>query len=106
MVGGEQQTSGEELAATALGGTKADSYLPLVTGRAVAQSAIEATGIDATPAQVASRVSATVAPESLILKVTATGPNPEDARVLADAVIRATSREADRIEKTGRSSTT
>ena len=29
--------SGEGLAATTLGGTKADSYLPLVTGRAVAQ---------------------------------------------------------------------
>ena len=33
-----------------LGGSKADSYLPLVTGRAVAQRAIEATGIDASPA--------------------------------------------------------
>jgi polysaccharide biosynthesis transport protein len=106
VVGGDQQTSGEGLAATTLGGTKADSYLPLVTGRAVAQGAIEATGIDATPAQVAARVSATVAPESVILNVTATGPNPEEARVLADAVIVATSREADRIEKTGRSSTT
>ena len=36
VVGGDQQTSGEGLAATTLGGTKADSYLPLVTGRAVA----------------------------------------------------------------------
>ena len=35
MVGSDQQTSGEGLAATTLGGTKADSYLPLVTGRAV-----------------------------------------------------------------------
>ncbi len=104
VVGGDQQTSGEGLAATTLGGTKADSYLPLVTGRAVAQDAIEATGIDATPSEVASRVSATVAPESVILKVTATGPNPEEATLLADAVIKATSQEADRIEKTGRSS--
>ena len=45
VVGSDAQTTGEGLAATTLGGTKADSYLPLVTGRAVAQRAIEATGI-------------------------------------------------------------
>ena len=104
VVGGEARTSGEGLAASTLGGSKADSYLPLVTGRAVAQRAIEATGIDASPAEVAARVSATVAPDSVILKVTATGPTPEEARLLADAVIVATAKEADRIEKTGSSS--
>ena len=105
VVGGDLNSSGEGLAATTLGGTKADSYLPLVTGRAVAQRAIEATGIAATPAQVAALVSASVAPDSVILKVTATGPNPEESRVLADAVITATAVVADRIEQRGRSST-
>src|SRR5688572_8012966 len=101
VVGGDRQSTGEGLAATTLGGSKADSYLPLVTGRAVAQRAIEATGIEASPAEVAARVGATVAPNSVILRVTATGPTPEEARMLADAVIAATAEEADRIEQVG-----
>ncbi len=104
VVGGDPQTSGEGLAETTLGGTKADSYLPLVTGRAVAQRAIEETGIQASPAEVAGRVGASVAPNSVILKVTATGPTPEQARLLADAVIKATAQEANRIERVGSSS--
>lgn len=99
VVSGEQRSSGEGLAATTLGGTKADSYLPLVTGRAVAQRAIEATGIDASPAQVAARVSASVADNSVVLRVTASGPSAEESRVLADAVIAATAVEADRLER-------
>ncbi|MFQ6173048.1 polysaccharide biosynthesis tyrosine autokinase [Oryzobacter sp. R7] len=99
VVSGEQRSSGEGLVATTLGGTKADSYLPLVTGRAVAQRAIEATGIDASPAEVAARVSASVAENSVVLKVTATGPTAEESRVLADAVIAATAVEADRLER-------
>ena len=101
VVGGDRQSTGDGLAATTLGGSKADSYLPLVTGRAVAQRAIEATGIDASPAEVAARVDATVAPNSVILKVRATGPTPEESRMLADAVIAATAEEADRIEQVG-----
>lgn len=101
VVGGDRQSTGDGLAATSLGGSKADSYLPLVTGRAVAQRAIEATGIEASPAEVAARVGASVAPSSVILKVTATGPTPEEARLLADAVIEATAREANRIEQVG-----
>ena len=101
VVGGDRTSTGDGLAATTLGGTKADSYLPLVTGRAVAQRAIDETGIQASPAEVAGRVGATVAPNSVILDVTATGPTSEEARVLADAVIRATAQEANRIEQVG-----
>lgn len=97
-VTGSAASTGEGIAAATLGGSKADSYLPLVTSRAVAQRAIEETGIDATPSAVAARVGATVAPNSVILEVTATGPSPEEARVLADAVIAATAEEANRIE--------
>ncbi|WP_392544993.1 polysaccharide biosynthesis tyrosine autokinase [Oryzobacter telluris] len=104
VVGGDPQSSGEGLAETTLGGSKADSYLPLVTGRAVAQRAIEETGIQASPAEVAGRVSASVAPNSVILKVMATGPTSEQARLLADAVIAATAEEANRIERVGSAS--
>ena len=94
-------TTGEGIAATTLSGSKAESYLPLVTSRAVAQRAIELTGIDASPAAVAGRVTASVAPSSVILEVTASGPSPEESRVLADAVITATAEEANRIETGG-----
>ena len=104
VVGGDKQSSGDGIAAATLGGSKADSYLPLVTGRAVAQRAIESTGIQASPPEVAARVEASVAPSSVILKVTATGPTPEEARLLADAVIAATAEEANRIEKVGSTS--
>lgn len=101
VVGADQTSTGDGLAATTLGGSKADSYLPLVTGRAVAQRAIAQTGIHASPAEVAGRVGASVAPNSVVLKVTATGPTSEEARLLADAVIRATAEEANRIEQVG-----
>lgn len=101
VVGGDKQSTGDGIAAATLGGSKADSYLPLVTGRAVAQRAIESTGIPASPPEVAARVAASVAPNSVILKVTATGPTPEEARLLADAVITATAEEANRIEQVG-----
>jgi succinoglycan biosynthesis transport protein ExoP len=105
-VGGSSESVGDVLAGNAVGGSKAESYLPLVTGRAVAQRAIDKTSIAASPAEVASRVSAFVAPGSLIMKVTATGPTPEQARVLADAVITATAAEAARLEAGGKEPTT
>ena len=100
-VAGTGTSTGDGIAATSLGGSKADSYLPLVTSRAVAERAIAATGIQASPAEVAGRVSASVATNSVILKVTALGPSPEESRVLADAVISATAEEANAIETAG-----
>ena len=79
-VAGTGTSTGDGIAATSLGGSKADSYLPLVTSRAVAERAIAATGIQASPAEVAGRVSASVATNSVILKVTALGPSPEESR--------------------------
>lgn len=98
-VAGQGASTGDGIAAASLGGSKADSYLPLVTSRAVAERAIRLTGIAASAPEVAGRVSATVAPNSVILQVSATGPSPEESRVLADAVIKATAEEANRIEK-------
>ena len=101
LVAGQAESTGEGIAATSLSGSKAESYLPLVDSRAVAQRVIDETGIDASPAEVAGRVTASVAPNSVILEVTATGPTPDEARLLADAVIAATAEEVNRIETTG-----
>ncbi len=100
-VAGPAESTGEGIAANTLSGSKAESYLPLVDSRAVAQRVIDETGIEASPAEVAGRVTASVATNSVVLEVTATGPSPEEARVLADAVIAATAEEANRIETEG-----
>ena len=65
-VAGAAESTGEGIAATTLSGSKAESYLPIVDSRAVAQRVIDETGIDASPAEVAGRVSASVAPNSRI----------------------------------------
>ena len=100
-VTGSAESTGEGIAATTLSGSKAESYLPIVDSRAVAQRVIDETGIRASPAEVAGRVSASVAPNSVVLEVAATGPTPEEAQLLADAVIAATAEEANRIETGG-----
>ncbi len=100
-VTGSAESTGEGIAATTLSGSKAESYLPIVDSRAVAQRVIDETGIRASPAEVAGRVSASVAPNSVVLEVAATGPTPEEAQLLADAVIAATAEEANRIETAG-----
>jgi len=98
-----QQTTGDVVAGNTLAATKAESFLPLVSGRAVAARAIEIMGTTGTdsPAGVAGRVSGSVAANSNILTVTATGPTPASATALADAVIQATSEEANVLELGG-----
>lgn len=94
----ERQTSGEVWTSNALAGSRADAYRYLVSSRAVAAVVIAELGLAASPAEVAARVSATVEQGSNIIKVTATGPTPRQARDVADATVRATAQEANRIE--------
>lgn len=98
LVAGSGASTGDALAGSALAGSKAASYLPLVTSRAVAANAIERTGIKASPSAVAARVTASVVPDSNVLKIYATGPTPEEAQALADAVMVATADEVNRLE--------
>lgn len=95
------QTTGDVFAGSALAGSKADSYLPLVTSRAVAAEVVKKLNLDADPASIAGRVSGMVEPASVILRVSAVGPTPEQARDVADATIAATALEASRLEMGG-----
>lgn len=92
------QTTGDVFAGSALAGSKADSYLPLVRSRAVAAKVAEKLGLQASPAEISGRVSASVEPGSVIMRVSAQGPTPEQARDVADATIQATADEANRLE--------
>lgn len=53
------------------------------------------------PSTSSSAEAAPLGPGTLILNITATGPNPEDSRALADAIITATAAEAARLEAGG-----
>ncbi len=81
---------------------KAAAYLPLVTSRAVAARVVAALDLEETPEEVASRFGGEVETDSVILRVTADGSTPEQARDLAGAVIDALAAEAQALEDIGR----
>lgn len=95
------QTTGDVFAGSALAGSKADSYLPLVRSRAVAARVVEELHLEADPAAIAGSVTGMVEPASVILRVTAVASSPEQARDVADATIAATALEASRLEMGG-----
>lgn len=89
-VGGSSDSVEEVISGTAAAQERAIAYVPLVTSRAVAEEIAERSD-GAYPAdQVAGRLTATVAPSSALMQVTATGSTPEAARDLANASLEAT----------------
>lgn len=100
IVAQSDQTTGGVYTGTSLAGTKADSYLRLVSSRAVGAEAAKIMGSSESPGALISRVSASIA-GTTILTVVASGPTPQDARDLADAVVQATAIEANRLELGG-----
>lgn len=62
------------------------SYTQLLTGQQVAQRVIDELGLTTSPAGLASRVSVTSVPDSVILAVTVQDPSPTLARDLTNAV--------------------
>ena len=65
---------------------RVSSYADLVNGgREISTRVIEQLDVGLTSAQVAEKVSATVVPESVILEITATDPDPRLAQQLAQA---------------------
>ena len=62
------------------------SYADLATGQKLASQVIQRLGLKMTPAQLSSEISAQVAPNSVILTVSVTDPNPQNAQRLTTAV--------------------
>lgn len=81
--------------------SKVQSYLDIATWRNVAEGAIAELGLDTTPEELVTRVSVTNPLDTTILKISAVGPTPIDARNLAEAWIRAMVVAIDGIEGTG-----
>lgn len=79
--------SGSYAAAAQLASQKVKAFVSVFTSQSVAESVIKELNLDTTPAELADRVSASNAANSLTIVVTATGDSPEQARKIADAVV-------------------
>ncbi len=101
VTAGGGSSIGESFSSQTLAQQKAQAYVTLFTNRRVTQSVIKELGLDASPQSLASRITATVPEEGVSISVTATGPSPEEARDVADAVVKASAAEAKRIEESG-----
>lgn len=64
---------------------KVKSYVRLLTGLQVAQSIVDESGLDLSPAEVAARIDASVQPDTVLLTATATDRSAERAKDIADA---------------------
>ena len=74
------------------------SYADLVNGRELSQRVIDDLGLDADPAELSENVAATVVPETVILEVTATDPDPARAQQISQAVAEELTEFVDELE--------
>ncbi len=99
VVVGNADNVGELYNGTVLAQGKAQSYVPIVTSTPVGQRIIDDLGLKgASPGGIAGSLSASVVPGTVMFKVSAVSGSPEMAKKLADAAIKATSEEANRLE--------
>lgn len=98
VVVGSAENVGELYNGTILAQGKAQSYIPIVTSTPVGQRIVDELELQSSPAGVAGSLSAAVVPGTVLFKVTAVSGSPEMAKKLADAAIKATSEEANRLE--------
>lgn len=101
VTAGGGQSIGESYSSQTLAQQKAQAYVTLFTNRRVTEAVIKDLSLDTTPQELAGRITATVPAEGVSISVTAAGSTPEEARDIADAVVKAAAQEAKRIEESG-----
>lgn len=74
------------------------SYADLVSSRDMAERVADRLDLDVAPQELADQVSARVVPETVILQLTATDPNPAQAQRLADAYAETLTRAVEELE--------
>lgn len=92
VVAGNSSSVGDALMGRGLAADKAESYLPLVKSRSVAERVANEVGVSP------SQVSLTGANDGVIFTVTARASSPELARAIADEGVKATSIAANELE--------
>ena len=90
---------GSSMVGNQLAQSKVRSYVEVGSWRTVAEYAIGALGLDATPEAVVGRVNVTNPTDTVVLRVSAKGSSPEEARDLAEAWIRGMIAEIEKIEQ-------
>ncbi|GAA5147398.1 polysaccharide biosynthesis tyrosine autokinase [Microbacterium pseudoresistens] len=91
-------STGSALVGNQLAQSRVKSYLNLGSWRAVAEHAKDELGLDTTPEALVSRVTVTNPLDTTALKVSATGPTPEDAQQLAEAWMHGMADEIEKLE--------
>lgn len=81
--------------------SKAQSYLPLFTTRAVGQRVVDELGLEASADAVAGSLQTTLDPNAPIITVTAVASSAEEASAIANAAVEATAAEARQLESGG-----
>lgn len=81
--------------------SRVQSYLDIAGWRSVADNAIDDLGLDTTPEELVNRVTVENPDDTVIMRITAEGRTPQEARELAEAWIRAMKIEIDAIEGDG-----
>lgn len=96
---GTNSDTGNALVGDNLAQSKVKSYIDIGTSRAVAQYAIDDLGLTGvSPEQLVGRITVTNPVETVLIKVSATGPTPTDARDLAEAWLRGIAQQINVIE--------
>jgi capsular exopolysaccharide synthesis family protein len=89
VTAGSNADTGNALVGDNLAQSKVKSYIDVGSSRAVAQFAIDDLGLsDVQPEELVGRIDVTNPADTVLLKVSATGPTPTDARDLAEAWLR------------------
>lgn len=78
--------TGEAYTGSLFSAQRVTSYSDLATGQELSNRVIDSLGLDLEPADLASRIEATVDPETVILEVSVTDPDPAQTQVLTKAV--------------------
>ncbi len=64
------------------------SYADLATDPILLQKVVDRLGLPMTRTELAGRITAEVVPDTLIIRITATGPTPQEAQAIANADVR------------------
>ncbi|WP_314505811.1 polysaccharide biosynthesis tyrosine autokinase [uncultured Microbacterium sp.] len=97
----EASDSGSRLVGNQLSQSVVKSYLDIGSWRSVAESVIDDLGLRTTPEALVARVDVTNPLDTVVIRVSAEAPSPQDARDLAEAWVRGMVNEIEDLETNG-----
>lgn len=97
----EGESQGSAYVSSNLASSKVKSFVEVGSWRTVADHAIEELGLDLTPDRLIGRVDISNPADTVVIKVAASGPTPEEAQALAGAWLRGMVAEIDKLETGG-----